>query len=200
VLTTFSQHSGVCRSRTRDRRCPAETRSSRRTTGICVELADATVHSIGSRTSPRSGQRRVNRKRRPRGQLVGLQRRPNKPGCATEVPMTARVDRWLKLAPSAHDRWRPARRPRSPSGWSFCDRRSRHDVPVRPRSLSHHDRLGLTAERGAGWWRATTTFTAPSEAGIYTVTATLDEGSASVTLNAPVATSRANDRRNARAS
>jgi len=99
---------------------------------------------------------------------VGLQRRPNKPGCATTVPHAPRGRSWLKLAPiGAPTSLAPGATAQITSGGQFCDREVATTFPSAPIAFRDHDRLGLTAERG-GWLdgAATTTHHAPSEAGI----------------------------------
>jgi hypothetical protein len=160
--------------------------------GICVNFADATVHFNRITNQP------------PIGVFVastgtanlednwwGCNDGPNKQGCATTVPATATVDRWLILAPiGAPTTLAPGATADIKFGLvNSATGEVATTFPSAPIAFSSATGSVSPPSAGLVGGVATTTFTAPSEAGVYTVTATLDEGTASVTLNAPVATS-----------
>jgi hypothetical protein len=187
----FRSHSGVCD------RAPGTVVVSGNTFltqdyGICVNFADATVHFNRITNQPPIG---VSVASTGTANLEdnwwGCNDGPNKPGCATTVPATARVDRWLVLAPiGAPTSLAPGASAQITFGLvNSVTGEVATTFPSAP--IAFATTTGSVSPPGAGLVGgvATTTFTAPSEAGVYTVTATLDEGTASVTLNAPVVAS-----------
>ena len=116
---------------------------------------------------------------------------PNGPGCATLVPQAFGLDGWLQLKPiGAPTTVGPGKTVEINFGLvGSTSRDLATDFPAAAIAFSTTagsvDPVTATIIDGI----ATTTFTAPDEAGIYTVTALLDGGTASVTFNGPVATS-----------
>ena len=187
----FRSHSGVCD------RAPGTVVVSGNTFltqdyGICVNFADATVHFNRITSQPPIG---VSVASTGTANLEdnwwGCNDGPNKPGCATTVPATARVDRWLELAPiGAPTSLAPGATAQITFGLvNSVTGEVATTFPSAPIAFATTTGSVSPPSAGLAGGVATTTFTAPSEAGVYTVTATLDEGTASVTLNAPVVAS-----------
>ena len=157
--------------------------------GIGVNLADATVHHNRITNRPDIG---VNLAATGNADLNddwwGCNEGPNGPGCATLIPNATAVDGWLRLEPiGAPTTVGPGDTVKLAFG--LVGSKSRvvaTDFPAAPVAFSATagsiDADIATIIDGV----ATTTFTAPDEAGVYTVTARLDGGTASATFNRPV--------------
>ena len=162
--------------------------------GVCVNLADATVHHDRITTQPDIG---VSLAATGTADLNddwwGCNEGPNRPGCATLVPTSTVVQRWLRLEPiGAKTTVAPGETVQLSVGLvGSATRIVATDFPAAPVDFSTTagsvDPVTTVTSDGV----ATTSFTAPSEAGLYTVTARLDGGTASVTFNAPIAPSSA---------
>jgi hypothetical protein len=160
--------------------------------GICVNLADATVHFNRITNQPPTG---VSVASTGNADLDdnwwGCNDGPNTPGCATTVPATTRVDRWLKLAPiGAPTTLAPGATARITFGLvDSVTGEAATAFPSAPIAFSAATGSVQPQTTGLVGGVAATAFTAPGEAGVFTITATLDQETASVTLNAPVVAS-----------
>jgi hypothetical protein len=160
--------------------------------GICVNFADATVHFNRITNQPPIG---VSVASTGSADLEdnwwGCNDGPNTPGCATTVPATTKVDRWLKLAPiGAPTTLAPGATAQITFGLvNSVTGEVATAFPSAPIAFSAATGSVQPQTVGLAGGVAATSFTAPGEAGVYTITATLDQGTASVTLNAPVVAS-----------
>jgi hypothetical protein len=160
--------------------------------GICVNEADMTAHhnrmtaqsDIGA-TLAATGNADLS------DNWWGCNEGPNRPGCATLDPQATVVDGWLRLESiGAPTTVAPGETVELTFG--LVGSRSRDvatDFPAA--SVTFSTSSGSVDPDTAPFVDgvATTIFTAPDQAGVYTVTAGLDEGTASVAFNAPIAPS-----------
>src|SRR4051812_18386504 len=160
--------------------------------GICVNEADMSAHhnrmtaqsDIGA-TLAATGNADLS------DNWWGCNEGPNRPGCATLDPQATVVDGWLRLESiGAPTTVAPGETVELTFG--LVGSRSRDvatDFPAA--SVTFSTSSGSVDPDTAPFVDgvATTIFTAPDQAGVYTVTAGLDEGTASVAFNAPIAPS-----------
>jgi hypothetical protein len=188
--SVFRSRAGVCDRGGGEREVVVGNTFFTQDTGVCVNLNEATVHHNRITNQPDIGVAiAATGIANVADNWWGCNEGPNKPGCATLTPKATSVQSWLRLEPiGAPTTVGPGETVTLSFG--LVGSKSRvvaTDFPAAPVAFSTTagsvDMESATIINGV----ATTTFTAPDEAGVYTVTARLDGATATATFNGPIA-------------